>query len=65
MNTVRFFRHICFFKEGNLQMRRRSNSYNGIHVFQVWSSLYVARATSAKFGLYPGQMQVITQNEEW
>jgi hypothetical protein len=42
-------------------MRRRSNSYNDIHVFQV---LYVVRATSAKFDLYPGQMQAITQNEE-
>jgi hypothetical protein len=46
-------------------MGRRSNSYNGIHVSQVWSALYVVRATSGKFGLYPGHMQAITQNEEW
>ena len=52
-------------KEGNLQMRRCSNSYNSIRVSQVWSALYVMRESSVKFGLYPVHMQAITQNEEW
>jgi hypothetical protein len=32
---------------------------------QAWTTFYVVRETSEKFGVHAGNMKFVTQNEEW